>query len=114
MWIATLTIVVAYLIGSVSSAVLIAKIAHLPDPRTEGSKNPGATNMLRLGGKKLALLTLLGDMGKGVIAVLLGRLLGQTGMILGFVSLAVLLGHVYPVFFKFQGGKESPRVWEDY
>jgi glycerol-3-phosphate acyltransferase PlsY len=99
----------AYLIGSVSFAVLASRIFGLPDPRTYGSGNPGAANVLRSGKLAAALFTLLGDAAKGVAAVLLARLLAPT---LGFgpvtvalCALAVVLGHLYPVFFEFKGGK---------
>lgn len=100
-----IAIVAAYLIGSISCSILICKITKNPDPRTQGSGNPGATNVLRFAGKKLAFCTLGGDMAKGVIAVFLGRLLGQTGILLGFVAFAAFLGHLYPIFFRFKGGK---------
>jgi glycerol-3-phosphate acyltransferase PlsY len=96
---------IAYLLGSVSCSILICKISKQPDPREQGSGNAGATNVLRIAGKKLALCTLLGDMAKGLLAVLIGRLLGQTGFLLGLVAFAVFMGHVYPIFFKFKGGK---------
>jgi glycerol-3-phosphate acyltransferase PlsY len=98
-------VVIAYFIGSISSAILVCKFAGLPDPRTAGSKNAGATNVLRLGGKKLALLTLLGDVLKGVIAVMLGRIFGLGGFALGLVGFSVFLGHLYPIYFGFKGGK---------
>jgi glycerol-3-phosphate acyltransferase PlsY len=77
----------------------------LPDPRTQGSKNPGATNVARLGGKKAAALTLLGDMLKGLIPVLIAHSLQMSPVILAATALAAFLGHLYPVFFGFQGGK---------
>jgi len=98
-------IVLAYLIGSLSSAIIVCKIMHLPDPRTTGSKNPGATNALRIGGKKLGAIVLLGDALKGLIAVLLGKIFGMSQEVLGFIALAAFLGHVFPIFFGFQGGK---------
>jgi len=98
-------IVIAYLCGSLSSAVIIAKLMGLPDPRTKGSGNPGTTNMLRLGGRTAAILTLLGDALKGFIPVLIAYLFNVEGLALGFVAFAAFLGHLYPVFFKFQGGK---------
>lgn len=102
----TLTLAaVAYFLGSLSSAVMIAKAAKLPDPRKEGSENPGATNMLRLGGKKLAALTLFCDMAKGALAILLGRLFAQSGFNLSLIAVCVFIGHIYPVFFCFKGGK---------
>lgn len=97
--------VIAYLLGSVSSAIILCKLVGLPDPRTQGSKNPGATNVLRIGGKKLAAIVLVGDALKGVIAVLPMTLLGASPLIVGVTALCVFLGHVYPIFFQFQGGK---------
>jgi len=98
-------IIVSYLIGSVSSAILICHIFRLPDPRTQGSKNPGATNVLRFGGKKAAFLTLLGDVLKGVIPVLIGKAFGFDSLSLSLMALAAFLGHLYPIFFRFEGGK---------
>ncbi|MDR1350268.1 MAG: glycerol-3-phosphate 1-O-acyltransferase PlsY [Zoogloeaceae bacterium] len=95
----------AYLLGSVSFAVLGAHIFRLADPRTYGSGNPGATNVLRSGNKKAALFTLTGDVLKGVFAVLLVRALGFSELMVGLVGLAAFIGHVYPVFLKFRGGK---------
>jgi glycerol-3-phosphate acyltransferase PlsY len=95
----------AYLLGSVSSAVVVARIMHLEDPRDVGSKNPGATNILRYGGKTAAALTLLGDLLKGVVAVVIARLVTDEPLVLASVGLLALLGHVYPVFFDFRGGK---------
>lgn len=96
-------LLLAYLLGSICSAIIISKAARLPDPRLQGSKNPGATNILRLGGKKLAALTLLLDALKGFLAVIIARLLGLE--ILSLVVLAAVLGHVFPVFYGFSGGK---------
>ena len=99
----------AYLLGSVSFAVVASWIFKLPDPRTYGSKNPGATNVLRSGKKVAAILTLLGDAGKGWLAVILAQYyapfwnLGDEGV--AVVALAVFLGHVFPIFLRFQGGK---------
>jgi glycerol-3-phosphate acyltransferase PlsY len=95
----------AYLIGSVSFAVLVSRLMGLADPRSYGSRNPGATNVLRTGRRSAALLTLLGDSLKGVAAVLLARTLdlGETAIVLS--ALAAFIGHVYPVFHRFQGGK---------
>lgn len=98
-------IIIAYLLGSIATSVIVCKIAKKPDPREEGSKNPGATNVLRLAGKKPALFTLIGDMLKGVVAILIGRILGQHGFNLSLVAIAVYLGHVFPIFYKFKGGK---------
>lgn len=99
----------AYLLGSVSFAMISSWIFKLPDPRTYGSKNPGATNVLRSGKKAAAVLTLLGDAGKGWLAVVLARTYGVTWGLgneaVAVVALAVFLGHVFPVFLRFQGGK---------
>ena len=95
----------AYLIGSISSSVLISKYMGGIDPRTDGSGNPGATNMLRLNGKKQALLVLAADIIKGAVAVYLAKMLHVTGFELGMVGLAAVIGHVFPVFFNFKGGK---------
>lgn len=100
-----LFILFAYLLGSVSSAIIVCKVMGLPDPRTQGSNNPGATNVLRIGGKKAAALTLLGDMLKGLIPVLAANLYGVSESILATAGIAAFLGHLYPVFFGFKGGK---------
>jgi glycerol-3-phosphate acyltransferase PlsY len=101
--------VAAYLIGSISFAVVVSKLVGLADPRTYGSGNPGATNVLRSGNKKAALLTLLGDGAKGWVAVFLTSYyadrLGVGDMTIALVSIAVFLGHLWPVFFRFVGGK---------
>lgn len=94
-----------YLLGSISSAILVCRLFGLPDPRTEGSGNPGATNVLRVGGKKAAALTLAGDMLKGLIPVLVARALGAELDVQSAVAVAAFLGHLYPVFFGFKGGK---------
>lgn len=95
----------AYLVGSLSSAIFVCRFMHLPDPRTQGSKNPGATNVLRIGGKTPALITLGGDVLKGTIPVLLAHLFGISGFFLGLVAIAAFIGHLFPVFFGFEGGK---------
>lgn len=95
----------AYLLGSLSTAIIVSKLGHIPDPRTQGSGNPGATNMLRLGGKKAAVLTLLGDMLKGLVAISLASMLTEDHATLALVGMAAFLGHLYPVFFGFRGGK---------
>ncbi len=100
-----LLVPLAYCLGSLSSAVIVSRILGLPDPREEGSKNPGATNVLRLGGKKAAAITLLGDAFKGLIPVLLAKSLGMEFLVLGSVGLAAFFGHLFPVFFGFKGGK---------
>jgi glycerol-3-phosphate acyltransferase PlsY len=94
-----------YLFGSISTAILTCHLMGLPDPRTEGSGNPGATNVLRLGGKKAAFLTLAGDMLKGLVPVLIAQALHASPLIQSATALAAFLGHLYPVFFSFQGGK---------
>lgn len=102
---ALLIILVSYLSGSICSAVLISRLCSLPDPRLEGSKNPGATNVLRLAGKKYAIMVLVADMLKGLLPVLLARLLGLSELVISLACLSAVLGHVFPVFFEFQGGK---------
>lgn len=97
--------VIGYLIGSVSAAILVCKVAGLPDPRTQGSGNPGATNVLRVGGKGPAAITLLGDAAKGLIPVLAAMLIGIPPLWVGLTALAAVLGHLFPVFFQFRGGK---------
>jgi glycerol-3-phosphate acyltransferase PlsY len=98
-------ILIAYLIGSISSAILVCNLMGLPDPRSEGSGNPGATNVLRVGGKKAAAITLIGDMLKGLLPVLAASLLHVAPLTLALTGLAAFLGHLYPVFFGFRGGK---------
>ncbi len=94
-----------YLVGSIATAILVARALGLGDPRLSGSGNPGATNILRIGGRKAALLTLLGDLIKGVVPIVIARLLGLEDWALATVALATFLGHLYPVFFGFRGGK---------
>ncbi|MGB5338729.1 MAG: glycerol-3-phosphate 1-O-acyltransferase PlsY [Gammaproteobacteria bacterium] len=94
-----------YLCGSISTAIIVCKLMGLPDPRSEGSRNPGATNVARLGGKRAAALTLTGDMLKGLLPVVLARAIGAGPEILAATALAAFLGHLYPVFFGFIGGK---------
>jgi glycerol-3-phosphate acyltransferase PlsY len=96
---------VAYLIGSISSAIIICRLMRLPDPREQGSGNPGATNVMRIGGKKAATITLLGDLLKGLLPVYIAGLMGASLELLAVIGLAAFLGHLYPVFFKFKGGK---------
>lgn len=102
---ALIMIISAYLLGSISSAVLICRLLRLPDPRNMGSNNPGATNVLRIGGKKAAIAVLLCDMLKGTIPVWGGYYLGIDPILLGLVAIAACLGHMYPIFFHFKGGK---------
>ena len=100
-----LIVLFAYLVGSLSSGIIVSQIFKLPDPRTMGSKNPGATNVMRTGNKKAAIFTLLGDLLKGTLVLMLAKNLGFENFIIVCVALAVLIGHIYPVFYKFQGGK---------
>ena len=95
----------AYLIGSLSSAIILCKLAGLPDPRSQGSGNPGATNVLRFGGKKLAATVLILDVVKGVLPVVIVTLLGMNETWIAATAFAAFLGHLYTVFFQFQGGK---------
>lgn len=99
------TILLSYLIGSISTAIIVCKMLNLADPRTQGSNNPGATNVLRIGGKKAAAITLIGDGLKGAIPVLIAHYLAFNMLTVTWVVLAVFLGHVYPIFFGFKGGK---------
>jgi len=101
----SLFIILAYLVGSLSGALIVSKIMGIPDPRTQGSGNPGATNVLRHGGKKAAVITLCFDVFKGVVAVLGAKFGAASALILAGVTLAVFLGHLYPIFFNFRGGK---------
>jgi len=98
-----LVVLGAYLLGSVSFAILVSRLAGLPDPRTYGSKNPGATNVLRTGKRVIAALTLLGDAGKGFVAVWVALTIAPAAA--PYAGVAVFLGHLYPVFHRFQGGK---------
>ena len=104
-----LAVVAAYLIGSISFAVVVSKAMGLADPRSYGSKNPGATNVLRTGNKTAAVLTLVGDAAKGLVAVLLAKALaarfGFGDGTIALVALAAFVGHLFPVFHRFQGGK---------
>ena len=95
----------SYLLGSVSSAIVIARVMGLEDPRKVGSRNPGATNILRYGGKTAAVLTLLGDVLKGAIPVAVARLLTDDPPILAAPAFAAFIGHLFPVFHGFKGGK---------
>jgi len=97
--------VLGYLFGSLASAVIVCRVMKLPDPRKQGSGNPGATNVLRLGGKKAAVLTLAGDVLKGAIPVLLAHLFSDSPAVLASTAVAAIIGHMYPVFFQFKGGK---------
>ncbi len=100
-----LAILAAYLVGSIPFAVVSSKAFGLADPRSYGSGNPGATNVLRSGNKKAALVTLIGDCAKGWLAVFVADQLGLGDTIVGLVALAVFFGHLFPIFLKFKGGK---------
>lgn len=102
---ALVLIVFAYLLGSISSAILLSKIMGFKDPRSEGSHNPGATNVLRIAGKKAAFLTLVGDCLKGLIPVLLARWLNADPLVIALTAFAAFSGHCFPMFFNFRGGK---------
>ena len=98
-------LIIAYLLGSVNSAVIVCKLMGLPSPNATGSKNPGATNVLRIGGKRAAALTFTGDAVKGMIAVLIGHFMNLNESLLCWIGLAAVIGHIFPIFFKFKGGK---------
>ena len=95
----------AYLLGSLSFAILLSRLTGNPDPRMSGSGNAGATNMLRLAGKKLAVLTLLGDVCTGLLPVLIASLVGLSLQQQAWVGLCAVLGHLFPLYFRFRGGK---------
>ena len=101
----TALILIAYLVGSINSAIILSKVLKLPDPRTQGSKNPGATNMLRIGGKKIAAFVLLIDVWKGLSPILLAYSYTSSSLELSIIALFAFLGHVYPIFYSFKGGK---------
>ena len=96
---------IAYLLGSISSAILTCRAMGLPDPRASGSNNPGATNVLRTGNKSAAAITLCGDLFKGFVPVLLAGSLTDNELLAAVAGLAAVLGHMYPVYYRFQGGK---------
>jgi glycerol-3-phosphate acyltransferase PlsY len=98
-------VIFAYLLGSISSAILLSKLMGFQDPRSEGSKNPGATNVLRIAGKKAAFFTLVGDCLKGLIPVLIAGMILDDQLIIALTAFAAFLGHCFPVFFHFRGGK---------
>jgi glycerol-3-phosphate acyltransferase PlsY len=97
--------ILGYLAGSLACAIIVCRAMGLPDPRSGGSGNPGATNVLRLGGKKAAVLTLVGDVLKGVLPVLVAHALALPEPVPALTALGAFLGHLYPVYFRFQGGK---------
>ena len=96
---------IAYLIGSVSFGILASKLFNIADPRTMGSKNPGATNVMRQGNKVAAIFTLLGDMFKATILLLIAKFYGVSDSLIVLISIALMLGHVYPIYYQFKGGK---------
>jgi acyl phosphate:glycerol-3-phosphate acyltransferase len=98
-------IIFAYLCGSISSAILVCRVARLPDPRVYGSGNPGATNVLRIGGHTAAATVLIFDVLKGMLPVWIAYLLHISPLYLGLTAIAACLGHIYPIFFHFKGGK---------
>lgn len=102
---AFISIVLAYLIGSLNMSIIVAKLLGKPDPRSQGSGNAGATNTLRTSGKKDAAFVLVGDIVKGVIAVMIAHLFHVQGFMLGLVALAAMVGHIFPLYFQFKGGK---------
>jgi acyl phosphate:glycerol-3-phosphate acyltransferase len=104
-------IVIAYLVGSLSTAILFSRLQGLPDPRLQGSGNPGTTNVLRLSGKKAALIVLLGDTLKGMLPVWGASLTGVPYLALAWIVLAAMLGHIFPIFFRFKGGKGVATAW---
>jgi glycerol-3-phosphate acyltransferase PlsY len=97
--------ILAYLLGSLSFAILLSRLAGGPDPRASGSGNPGATNMLRVAGKKLAVMTLIGDLFKGLLPILIAKLFGLSLHQQAWIGLAAVVGHLYPLYFRFRGGK---------
>ncbi|EKE83719.1 glycerol-3-phosphate 1-O-acyltransferase PlsY [Idiomarina xiamenensis] len=115
-----LMIIIAYLFGSISSAVLICRVMGLPDPRQSGSQNPGATNVYRIGGRWPAILTLVFDVLKGMLPVWSSYYLGIEPFFLGIIAVAACLGHIFPLYFHFRGGKAVatalgamfPVAWE--
>jgi glycerol-3-phosphate acyltransferase PlsY len=98
-------LIAAYILGSLSSAIILSKIMGFTDPRSDGSNNPGATNVLRIAGKKAAFLTLTGDSLKGLIPVLVAQWLTSSELVVALTGLCAFLGHCYPLFFRFKGGK---------
>ncbi len=97
--------ILAYLFGSVCSAIIVCKLFNLPDPRSTGSNNPGATNVLRIAGKSKAAIVLVGDMLKGYFPVLIAQLCGMTEPVVGMIGLFAVIGHMFPIFYQGKGGK---------
>lgn len=102
---ASLLFFCAYFLGSLSSAIIVCRIFDLPDPRTKGSKNPGATNVLRLAGKREASYVLIGDMLKGAIPVVIANLIGLSSIAMAMIGLSAIFGHMFPIYYRFKGGK---------
>ena len=100
-----LVVIFAYLVGSFSSAIVTTKLMGLSDPRASGSGNPGATNVLRTGGKLAAVITLLGDVAKGVIPVVIAQQLGLSSGFIAVTAIAAFMGHLFPLYYGFKGGK---------
>ncbi len=100
-----IVMLLTYCVGSLCSAVIVAHLCHLPDPRLQGSRNPGTTNILRIAGKKYAVIVLLADLLKGLVPVLLVKWSHFDPAYLGYIGFIAVLGHIYPVFFNFKGGK---------
>lgn len=98
-------LIFAYLLGSINSAIIICYLFRLPSPKSVGSGNPGTTNVLRIGGKVPAALTLLFDLLKGLVPVVVANIYSSSEFIVGFVALYAVLGHIFPIFFGFKGGK---------
>ncbi len=105
LFLSTIALLFAYLVGSISSAIIISRLKGLEDPRNVGSGNPGATNVLRSGDKTAAIMTLLGDILKGFLPVMIVRLAGGSPILVALVGLAAFLGHLYPLYYQFKGGK---------
>lgn len=100
-----LFVTVGYLMGSICSAVIVCRLFALPDPREEGSKNPGASNVLRIAGKQYAMIVMIADLLKGTIPVLIAKAFDAEPITIAFTALAAVIGHMYPIFFGFKGGK---------
>lgn len=98
-------IIAAYLLGSLSSSIIVCRILNLPDPRTTGSQNAGATNVSRIASKKITLIVLLGDILKGLVAIYAVRYLEFNILWINLTAIAVVVGHIFPIFFNFKGGK---------
>jgi len=98
-------LLLSYILGSINSAIIVCFLLKLPSPRTLGSGNPGTTNVLRLGGKKAAAVTLIGDMLKGFIPMIIAHMFQLSPTAVAYIGLAAVIGHIFPIFYKFKGGK---------